>query len=702
MDFNYNPGVVALSFLIASFASYVSLDLAKRVRSQDRSIARAWLICGSVAMGTGIWSMHFMGMLALSMPFEVGFSYITTALSWLAAVLASAIALSVASFSELTLRRLIGGSLAMGAGICVMHYTGMASLELAPGIQWDGLLVFASILIAVSASAAALLIFFRLRQLSGRKELQWQIFAALLMGAAICGMHYTGMAAASFSLDSVCLSADQLGGRSLGLLVTAASSILMSVTMFTSTLDARMQSKAEKLTASLKEANSELQQIAFRDALTGLPNRLLLDDRVAAAIDRCDHHHSSLSLLFIDLDGFKPINDSFGHRVGDEVLREIGRRLPTQLRVADTVARVGGDEFVVLLESCTEPAEIAQTAQRLIDAIRAPISGGEDAMYLSCSIGIAMYPSDGAARELMGHADAAMYAAKRAGGSSYAFFQPHMNAGVREQVELQRDLRFAIERDELELHYQPKLKATSLNLMGVEALVRWRHPVRGMLSPAVFIPVAERSGLISSLGNWVIGEACRQAAAWKAEGLKVNVAINLSVHQFRKGNLVQCIKDAIVRHDIEAQQLTFEITESAVMDDVDSTMKVFRDLTRLGVKLSIDDFGTGYSSLSYLRRLHIAELKIDSSFVKEIDSCADARAIVEAVIKLAHVLNLKVVAEGVENKAQCEVLTELGCDNFQGFLFAKPMPSDTMARWAIGENSSVSANPSLDVASILT
>jgi diguanylate cyclase (GGDEF)-like protein len=681
VDISYNHWVVALSFVIASFASYVALNLAKRVRSQDRAVAKAWLIGGSVVMGTGIWSMHFIGMSAISLPFAVGFDYLITALSWVAAVLVSVIALYVASYSQLTIARLTLGSLTMGAGICTMHYTGMASLDLAPGIQWDWFLIVVSAAIAVTASAVALLIFFKLRDFKGSAERNWQLVAALVMGAAICGMHYTGMAAAGFAENSVCLSADQLSGDSLGLLVTVASSILLSITMFTTTLDARMQGKAEKLTASLKEANSELQQIAFRDALTGLPNRLLFDDRVNSAVERCRRDGTSLAMLFIDLDGFKPVNDSFGHRVGDTVLREIGRRLSLQLRATDTVARVGGDEFVLLREGAADSTAIAQMAQRLIDVVSEPMNEGGHEVRLSCSVGIALFPSDGPHEELMAHADAAMYSAKRTGGSGYAFFEPHMNAGVREQIELQRDMRLAIERREFELHYQPKVNAGTSLITGVEALVRWNHPVRGMLSPALFIPVAERFGLIGAVGSWVIDEACRQVAAWSVQGMRMRMAINLSVHQLRQDDLVQRISAAIAQHHIDPILLTFEITESVAMEDTGKTLQVFEDLSRIGVKLSIDDFGTGYSSLSYLRQLQVGELKIDRSFVQDLEFSADARAIVEAVIGLAHVLGLKVVAEGVETAAQRDVLTGLNCDDLQGFLFAKPMAPDMMAKW---------------------
>jgi diguanylate cyclase (GGDEF)-like protein len=468
----------------------------------------------------------------------------------------------------------------------------------------------------------------------------------------------------------------------MGLLVSIATIVLLSMTTFTSAIDTRMQLKAAALTKSLQTANTELKQLAFRDALTGLPNRLLFDDRVGMAVARCARSNATLAVLFVDLDGFKPVNDSFGHGYGDEVLCEMARRIAAQARTSDTVARVGGDEFVLLLEGKPDTTLTAAIAQRIIDAITMPLHG-QHGVRLSCSVGIAMFPSDGPREELMAHADAAMYAAKRSGGGGYAFFEPHMNAGVREQIEMQCDLRQAIDNNELSLHYQPKVSSGRNVVTGVEALARWQHPVRGMVSPAVFIPVAERFGLINALGNWVIEEVCHQVSRWRAQGLRIRVAINLSVHQLRQDDLVQRIERALRRHKVEASLMTFEVTESVAMDDASGTLEMFRRLGEIGVKLSIDDFGTGYSSLAYLRKLRVSQLKIDQSFVRDLETSADARAIVKAVIGLAHALNLSVVAEGVETVAQRNVLTKLHCDELQGYLYARPMSAELMGRWAL-------------------
>ena len=696
---SYDPWMVATSILIASFASYVALDLAKRVRTPDPALALGWWVGGSVVMGTGIWSMHFVGMLAFSLPIALGYTTLLTLASWAAGVVVSGVALAVASRGRLTVARVALGSVAMGTGICAMHYTGMAALDMAPGIQWNWLLVGASAAIATLASGAALVIFFLLRQVNNRRATLFQAAAAVVMGLAISGMHYTGMAAANFPLGSVCLSAGALAGDKLGPLVVLASITMLGMTWLTSILDARMQGKAARLADSLQltnvqlqSANDELQRRAFLDPLTGLPNRMLFEDRLEHAAARgeragdrvAERNQEKLAVLFVDLDGFKPVNDSFGHGAGDLVLKEAAKRLRHCARDSDTVARVGGDEFLVLMEDVANAADCATLARRVVEALRRPFDIGDKQVEISGSIGIAVYPEHGHRDKLVAHADAAMYSAKRAGGNTFALFESHMDDDAMEQLHLQGDLRHAAERGELQLHYQPKIDGRRGRIHGVEALLRWNHPTRGQISPVVFIPLAERFGLINVIGHWVIEETCRQMHAWVAEGIHMRVAINLSAHQLREEDLVERIEQTLGRYAVGASHLMCEITESVAMEDIKATQRAFDGLARIGVYLSIDDFGTGYSSLSYLRQLPARQLKIDKSFVQDLETSADARAVVDAVIKLAHALGLRVVAEGVETDAQREILLQLECDELQGFLFARPMPADTLSAWMLG------------------
>jgi EAL domain-containing protein (putative c-di-GMP-specific phosphodiesterase class I) len=336
------------------------------------------------------------------------------------------------------------------------------------------------------------------------------------------------------------------------------------------------------------------------------------------------------------------------------------------------------------MENVASFADCVTLARRLIEALARPFEIAGRRIEISGSVGIVLYPDHGERNKLLAHADAAMHAAKRAGGGTYALFESHMDAGALEQMSLQNDLRHAVELGQLQLYYQPKVDVRRGQIRGVEALLRWNHPTRGLVGPGVFIPIAERFGLIGALGNWVIDEACRQMQAWADDGLRMRMAINLSVHQLREDDLVQRIAAALERHHIEPSQLLCEITESVAMDDIKATQGAFDGLAKIGVFLSIDDFGTGYSSLSYLRQLPARQLKIDRSFVADLEASNDARAIVSAVIELAHALGLRVVAEGVETAGQRAILTDLGCDELQGFFLARPMPSAALLAWSAG------------------
>jgi len=431
------------------------------------------------------------------------------------------------------------------------------------------------------------------------------------------------------------------------------------------------------------------------DTLTGLATRLSLEDQLASGVLRADARQRRLAVLYVDLDGFKPVNDSFGYAVGDTLLREVGQRLMAHGRSTDTVARLGGDEFLLLLDGDPDTASAGMVAERVRESLCKPyvIDGRE--VRLSCSVGIVLYPDHGPRAKLIARADAAMMAAKRAGGNMHCFFEQRMDHDAEGTIDLQRDLRAALETGPgLMLHYQPKIDGRSGQITGAEALMRWQHPTRGMISPAVFIPIAERFGLIGTLGQWVVEEAAGQIQAWKKLGLSMRVAINLSVHQLRQTDLVERVQEALARHQVPAQLITFEITESAAMEDAQATLRIFDRLSLAGVSLSIDDFGTGYSSLSYLRKLPATQIKIDRSFVQDLEGEDDARAIVKAVIQLSHALGLEVVAEGVETVGQQDILTGLGCDQLQGFLFARPMPAKYLQLWALGDDEQSDARPS--------
>ncbi|KRA52661.1 hypothetical protein ASD77_13605 [Pseudoxanthomonas sp. Root65] len=681
MTGTYNEILVLFSLLVAILASYTALDMAGRVATTQGTAARWWLAGGAFAMGLGVWSMHFVGMLAFDLPIPLGYDLTLTFCSMLAAVGSSAFALWLVSRPHLPHRRLLLGAMLMGSGIALMHYIGMAALQMRPGIEYHPGWFTLSIAIAVAASGAALWIAFHLRS-GGRRKYLLRALAAVVMGFAIVGMHYTGMAAAQFPADSWCGAARDGGVPTqwLAILVVVATVAIMGIALIVSVLDRQMHARTHHLAHSLARANEELLQAALHDPLTRLPNRILLQDRIEQAIEKARRKHEQFAVMFLDLDGFKGINDAYGHQAGDTLLVEVATHVRSLLRGQDTLSRLGGDEFVLVV-AATDPEDAAMVAQRIIDAIGTTalhVHGTE--LQVTASMGIALYPSDGdSERELMAHADAAMYHTKDNGRNGYTFFAPSMNISAHQQLKLLNELRRAVERNELVLYYQPKFSAPHYEMVGAEALLRWRHPELGLLAPGAFIPAAERSGLILPIGDWVLDDACRQMRAWREEGHGItNVAINLSPLQFSSPNLVAIVAEALRRHDVPASSLTLEITETTAMRDADASLGILDELTRMGVKISIDDFGTGYSSLLYLKRLPASELKIDRAFVRELESNAEDAAIVSSIIALGKTLNLRVVAEGVETLGQRQQLRRLGCDLYQGYLMGEPMEADAL------------------------
>jgi diguanylate cyclase (GGDEF)-like protein len=437
-------------------------------------------------------------------------------------------------------------------------------------------------------------------------------------------------------------------------------------------------------TQGLEAANKQLRHLATHDALTGLPNRVLMHDRLGQASKHADRHGQSFGLILLDLDRFKLVNDSLGHRAGDELLKEVAHRLKGVVREIDTVARLGGDEFVLIVspggggDTARGGGDTArQVATQIIDVMQAPMRIAGVEIHTSPSIGVAFYPNDAATIELLlAHADAAMYCAKQRGRNNVQFFTSGMNTATQEKVKLESDLHFALEQKQLELHYQPKVNTATGVMHGAEALLRWRHPTRGNVPPSEFIPLAEECGLIGSIGAWVVREACRQARAWQVAGLPpLRVAVNLSASQFRQNNIVDTIRDALDQAGLEGRFLEVELTESAVMNDPEESIAILEKLSKMGVLVSVDDFGTGYSSMSYLRRFPIDKLKIDRGFISEVMSRPEDASIVRAIISLAHSLKLKVVAEGVESIDQLEFLRTLGCDQYQGYYYSPALPA---------------------------
>ncbi|MFP4164033.1 MAG: putative bifunctional diguanylate cyclase/phosphodiesterase [Chitinispirillaceae bacterium] len=439
------------------------------------------------------------------------------------------------------------------------------------------------------------------------------------------------------------------------------------------------------ITRSLRNEN-EIQRRAYYDSLTGLPNRILLQDRLTFMINHARRNKQLMALLLLDLNRFKLINDTLGYQIGDALLQTVAERLQTCIRDVDAVFRLGDDEFAIILEEIAQQQDAARVAKRILASCAMPVHLGDHEIYATTSIGISIFPTDGEGLEsILKNAEAAMHRAKEMGINNYQHYMPAMNSRAFEQLTLEHNLRKALKRNELVTFYQPQLDLATGKISGMEALIRWRHPELGMISPGQFIPIAEETGLILPIGEWVLRTACKQAKAWQKDYGNLVISVNLSARQFLQQDLVSIVDSALKEAELAPEYLELEITESLGMQNPEQTLKTLGELKAMGIRIAIDDFGTGYSSLSYLKRFPIDTLKVDRSFVTDMPGDANDAAIAAAIVALAHSLRLTVIAEGVENEAQAEYLLELGCEKVQGYLYSPPVDAISFAKILVKE-----------------
>lgn len=792
----YDSLLVIFSYIIAVMASYTALDLAGRVSTSKGGTKLSWLMFGAASMGMGIWSMHFVGMLALKLPFPIKYDLVIVLISVIAAIGAAFTALYVVGRSELSRSQLLAGGLLLATGITIMHYVGMSAMLI--HITYNPIIVMLSILIAFVASIAALWLSFYFRK--DRQKGQWwkKLGSGAIMGAAIVGMHYTGMVAANFHssnktalflgviLDQTWLayiialgifftlglslfgiyiskrfahkdseieqnekwykslyenSQDGIVSVDLQYRVTSHNTNALKITGFSSkqvmhqlisTLSGIIvyedQERVKQMfqrsfagetlnheTAIIREdgmrielnvahvpvvvdgevvgsyiifkditaekrAQMKVNHLAFHDELTGLPNRRKFNQAIAETIEQSSTSDSHFAVMVLDIDRFKMINDSLGHMVGDQFLQEVSGRIQQAIAGQDVMlARMGGDEFTLLCRNYETQDTIKRLAEQIISCIQAPYRLKDSDFYVSASIGIALFPSHGQdAVQLLKNADTAMYEVKKKGKNDYQFFTGELDRVLQEKIELEGDLRKAIERGELLLHYQPQIRTEDRAMIGMEALVRWQHPTRGLLSPGVFIPLAEETGLIYEMGTWVLREACKQMRMWHVQGGPlIPISVNLSSQQFHQPKLADYIMAILQETGLEPKYLELEITESMMMDAALSS-SILNQLNEYGIRISLDDFGTGYSSLSYLKMFPIQKVKIDRSFIRDITNNSDDRAIVSTIIAMAMHLNMEVIAEGIETKDQLDILTDNSCRKIQGYYFSKPLSASVV------------------------
>jgi diguanylate cyclase (GGDEF)-like protein len=672
------PAVMALLPAAALLwaAATVALLALQRAGAAARESRAGWRVAGGVTAGVGIWAAHqwllaaASGAAAASMP--VAWTMATLALS--AAGTTGSLAFAASPRRPVRIAASAAGSALHAAALAIW----IVQLAL-PYAEPMAALICAAVL---GAQASALLLLARRTRQSPDLSLQRAATQAALPAV---------VAVTPLALVVTLGGPASTPGPEAVIAVVVA--MMMALALRATQMDLQHARRQRAADQRLRQTHEQLERTPLVDALTGLPNRLGLQDTLAREVEQAKASQQRLGLVFIGLDGFRAINEAHGMSAGDEVLGRVGKRLTSALRPRDksrrwaagAVARVGGDEFVVVVRGAFEASALNELAQRLAQRLGAAMKVGSRELNLTASMGLAVFPDDGDASRLLAHANVALQAAKQAGGAAHMAFQPHMVEDARQRLELLRDLRQAVSANQLELVYQPKIDARTGQVTAAEALLRWNHPARGTVSPGVFIPLAEQHGVIAELGNWVIDEACRQARRWREQGLRMRVAINLSAYQMRQDDLVDRIEQALLKNGITPSRLTCEITETVAMEDTQVTRRTFERLGQAGVHLSIDDFGTGHSSLAYLRKLPARELKVDRSFVMDLGSSADARAIVDAVVKLAHAIGLKVVAEGVETEAQRDALIELGCDELQGFLFARPLSARALLLWALDD-----------------
>ena len=757
--------LVAVAGVICLLAAVTAFSILEQARAAGARRA-AWLGLAAFVSGTGIWSTHFVAMLAYQPDLPVGYDLKLTLLS-----IAAAIAITGAGW-WFALRggrwsALLGGAV-VGTGIGTMHYVGMSAVDVAGWMAWDQRFVIVSVLIGVLLSAAAAAEHRRQRSL-----LPWR--PALLFTLAICGLHFTAMAAVTiYPNPNFEVPAEAFGSGTLTIGVSAMAFMILSISFAMVLFDRKLARNAadearrirdfadaaieglvvidgdrimdanrsflclagyasrSELPASLaelfsgldsplaatnaessaveccligpdgherdvellmrpvswggalrrvlavrdiserKEAAARIAHLAYHDALTGLPNRAVFTDHLARGVAKAAELTEPLAALCIDLDGFKAVNDIYGHPAGDELLIEVAHRLRAVTRGNELVARLGGDEFAVVQEGGSQPGHAGLLSERVLTSLRAPYTVGGQTVRISASIGVAIFPIDAqSASDLIKNADMALYRAKAEGRGLTRFYEAAMDEALRQRRQLATDLRTAISSAELKIHYQPLAELESGAIIGFEALLRWDHPLHGPISPEMFIRLAEESGTIIKLGEWVLHEACSEATRWNPP---LKLSVNLSPLQFIQDDLVGAIERVLAETGLDPTRLELEVTEGLLIKDAAGALAILERLKALGVQISMDDFGTGYSSLSYFRMFPFDKVKIDRSFVADMIANPQALAIIRSVIGLGHGLGVPVVAEGVETEEQLEALRAEGCDQVQGYLIARPNP----------------------------
>ena len=651
----HDPWLVLLSLFVCVAGSWVTARLFGRATAVEGPLQFGWYFLTSVSAAASVWSAHFVAILGFEPGVPVSFDPVMTIVSLLVAMAGCAVGLTVAGHWRSRTAGPLAGGVVVGLAIASMHYTGMLAYRISGISHWDRSYVVASIALSVVLSVIAM-------RRGTRGDQGASRYMGLWLAFAIAALHFTAMAAFRIDIIQAGSTFSDPGTRhAFALAVAGMAIVVVSTGLVSWIIDDRLRT----------ESIEGLHRMALTDNLTGLPNRLAFGERLAHEIGVARNRGGQLAVIGIDLDRFKEINDLRGHQAGDEVLRALADRMTMLLRAGESIARVGGDEFVALKPFDTR-ADLTDFLSRLEPALFAPVRHDDWDFPLGASLGVAIYPQDGVLPgPLLNNADLAMYRAKADPLTTVCFYEAGMDELARERLHLAADLRDALARNQLRLHYQVQTSVSTGRPIGYEALLRWEHPERGLIPPAEFIPLAEESGLILPIGEWVLREACAQATSWAPP---YNVAVNLSAVQFAHSDLPALVEQVLAETGLTPERLELELTESTIFADRDRSLQTLRRIKALGVTIALDDFGTGYSSLDTLRSFPFDKIKLDRSFTSEVVSSPQATAIIRAVLALGKSLGIPVLAEGIETADQLQMLEDEGCDEAQGFLMGRPVP----------------------------
>ncbi len=679
MEPQYDIWLVLLSLAAGSSAIFVAFGFISHLyRSSANS--RSWLLpVYSIAVGSGIWGVQLLNWLSFHTDSALQFSLPDLAASWLVSCLIGFSICYAASKKVIPFKLLLGNSLIASLCSYTMFYFTADAIHKSSNISFDPIPILIALLIAFVVSMLSILTLSWMKEYAGENTNLVKSILSLITAAAIFGLHLAFSASINLHTSAQLAAEHAVSDRKLLAAIIALSIVCLFLLVFAVAMFYEKSGKATFKFDILNIQNKlNLHVLDAKDALTNLPNRRAFQHQLEAASKRCIRTGDSIAIAFIDLDHFKPINDQFGHHIGDAVLTSVAQRLQSAVRACDFVARMGGDEFVALIEEIKSDEDIVPIVERIVNSIKDPFIANHHQIEISCSVGIAIYPRDGDIEKLMICADAAMYKAKEAGKNQFKFYDAEIEYASEQLLVVHQDLLQAFEHNQLSLAFQPKFDCKTRLPVGAEALIRWNHPAKGELSPKDFIAEAESFGLVNKINEWVLEEVCRTIQQANREGIDLDISINLANQQFRNANLAHEVTEMLRQYNVSSNSLIFEIKETAAIKNEQQFKLLLSQFKLAKIKIALDDFGLDAFTLTYLQELNIDELKLDRAFVAKIAQTKSSRALIDGVIRLAHALGYNVVAEGVETDEQCNMLADLGCNHMQGYLLSKPIGKDSL------------------------